>query len=482
MNLRKVFLCLFFSFFCVVVFFMFYNNVRWEHSGERSTSQEGALSISGKDSSIRVSHAAGDQVPVDAWDVWLEQQVDLQTEAFLASVQKEHPYYFESVISQVDVIKSELGEVFAKEALSLKEGMSQPPPVRVYDLSELSFPSNEASAEPQKHEGPQTVDALLGSFEDLLVYPEVDVKYPQSEWVEMLLSRGVVIEDFADYSGYLSARQSLVHYENNPFLWQSGETGILPTEDWETFKASFIDRHIWQYQQLKTAVASDPEVNGGIFVGAEHRIFLPLKPGRVYVSRFEGGAFFQGEPLTQKQEFDLLCKGIHPEGYDIVYLNENDAILSEAPPPITRQQIVGERQQVQVEQNPPTPFLSTEALPFDEELVSQKDLVEKTFSEPSQSAAAKVRTMRKQEEKNRMARSEAELEKLLTSAWQGLPTDFPKELNPQRVEKALIILQRYGFEEGLQRIQEKDREVASHLERLFLSKENPTQAKQTTPR
>lgn len=67
----------------------------------------------------------------------------------------------------------------------------------------------------------------------------------------MLLNRGIVIEDFADYSGYLSARQNLVYYENNPDIWQSGETANLPTEDWETFKASFINRHIWQYQQLK---------------------------------------------------------------------------------------------------------------------------------------------------------------------------------------------------------------------------------------
>lgn len=326
----------------------------------------------------------------------------------------------------------------------------------------------------------------------MLDYPDIDEKYPQSEWVQMLLNRGVVIEDFTDYSGYLSARQNLVYLENNPDIWQSGETGILFTKDWETFKASFIDRHIWQYQHLKAAKAGDPEVAGGFFVGPEQKTFLPFKPGRVYVSRFEKGAFFRGEFLTEKQKFNLLIKGIHPEGYDIIYLDENNDIHSETSPLITREEIGVKRQNIQVNEIPLTSFPSMEGFPVNENFEPQDDFVE-TFSESSQNTAEEGRTMRKEEEKRRMefweklTKNDAELERLLTSKLQGLSTDkhienvFPKQINSQRFEKAFATLQQYGFNEGMQRLRKTDQVVSEHLERIFLSQPRSNMKQDTSP-
>ena len=459
-----------------------------------ATSPQAALPESGNHLLNRVSNNTDrQQQPVDVWRVWLDKQVEIQTDAFLESVKKERPYYLESVKAQVDYIKAELSEVFERKAEELKKNITEPPPIKVYDFSELGLPKNQEETEYKKHEGPQTVQALLNSFEEMLVYPDIDEKYPQSEWVQMLLNRGVIIEDFADYSGYLSARQNLVYFENNPDIWQSGETGNLPTEDWETFKASFIDRHIWQYQQIKAAEAADPEVAGGFFVGPDHRTFLPFKPGRVYVSRFERGAFFHGQSMTEKQRFDLLFKGINPEGYDIIYLDGNDAILNEVPPLITREEIGGKREKIQVEQNLSTPFPSMEEFSANENFAPQDDFVE-TFSESSQNTTEEVRTTRKQEEKRRMefweklTKNNAELERLLTSELQGLSMDehieasFPKQFDPQRFEKALTTLNQYGFKEGLQRIRKTDQEVATHLERIFLSQQYPTNAKRDTLR
>jgi len=468
----------------IVVFFLFHKNTQLSVTSPQSVLTEGGDHLLNRVS----NNTDRQQQPVDVWRVWLDKQVEIQLDAFLESVKKEKPYYLESVKAQIDEIKSEVIEAFAKKAEALKERMTKPPPIKVYDFSELDLPKDQEDTEPLKHEGPQTVEALLGTFEKMLDYPDIDEKYPQSEWVQMLLSRGVVIEDFADYSGYLSARQNLVYFKNNPDIWQSGETGNLPTEDWETFKASFIDRHIWQYQQLKAAEAA-----GGFFVGPDHRTFLPFKPGRVYVSRFERGAFFHGQSMTEKQRFDLLFKGIHPEGYDIIYLDGNDAILSETPPLITREEIGGKREKIQVDQNPSTPFPSMEGFPVNENFAPQDDFVE-TFSESSQNTTEEVRTTRKQEEKRRMefweklTKNNAELERLLTSELQGLPTDehieasFPKQFDPQRFEKALTTLNQYGFKEGLQRIRKTDQEVATHLERIFLSQQYPTNAKRDTPR
>ena len=75
----------------------------------------------------------------------------------------------------------------------------------------------------------------------------MDEKYPQAEWLEMLLAKGIVIENYKDYSGYMVARSKLVALENQPEMWTSDIFGIPPTTNWETFKEAYIDRKIWEY-------------------------------------------------------------------------------------------------------------------------------------------------------------------------------------------------------------------------------------------
>lgn len=155
----------------------------------------------------------------DVWDVWLDEQVEVQTEAFLERLNIEKPYDLASAEAQIDHIKAQIRNAFEREAGKLKEYSTDPPPIRVFDFSELESPENQGETGPKKHDGPQTVEALLESFEDLAADSEIDTQYPQNEWVQMLLDRGIVIEDFADYSGYLAARANLVYLENNPEIW-----------------------------------------------------------------------------------------------------------------------------------------------------------------------------------------------------------------------------------------------------------------------
>lgn len=195
---------------------------------------------------------------------------------------------------------------------------------------------------PETYQGSQTVKALLEAFEKIAANPAVDKKYPQSEWLEMLLEKGIVIENYKDYSGYMVARSGLVRLENQPEMWNSDIFGIPPTTDWETFKAAYIDRKIWEYQQVRTATQADPTVSGGLFMGPGQEVFLPAKPGRVYVKRIGTGAVFFGESLDTTQEFNLLHKGIEPEGYELIYIDENGKHLAQAPPPISREDIIKE--------------------------------------------------------------------------------------------------------------------------------------------
>ena len=160
----------------------------------------------------------------------------------------------------------------------------------------------------ETYQGSQTVKALLEAFGKIAANPAVDKKYPQSEWLEMLLEKGIVIENYKDYSGYMVARSGLVRLENQPELWNSDIFGIPPTTDWETFKDAYIDRKIWEYQQVRTATQADPTVSGGLFIGPGQEVFLPAKPGRVYVKRTGTGAVFLANHLIQPKSLISCTK------------------------------------------------------------------------------------------------------------------------------------------------------------------------------
>ena len=185
----------------------------------------------------------------------------------------------------------------------------------------------------EKYTGPQTVEALMEAFDQNYDRPlaKPDAKYPRAEWLAMLLNKEVVFGDYSDYSLFMNYRWNLVSFEENG-NWRQwrGET----FDDWETFKDAYIDRSIWEEQQIAAARQSDPDVFGGLFVGPDKRTYLPGRANRVYVQREGRSAFFSGAPLTLKQQGDIMLQGKHPEGYEIVYIDEKGTILAKPPPPI----------------------------------------------------------------------------------------------------------------------------------------------------
>lgn len=92
---------------------------------------------------------------------------------------------------------------------------------------------------------------------------EIDARYAREEWLQRLLDSGVTIENFGDYSCYLSKRHTLALLEDNPNLRQSGIFDIPPMEDWETYKAAYIDKLVNdQIKLLKTTEQSSSSENG----------------------------------------------------------------------------------------------------------------------------------------------------------------------------------------------------------------------------
>jgi len=269
-------------------------------------------------------------------EIWIEEQVEKGIEVF----RKEHQRNFpgDQPLSELTLekIRNDLRTHFRHELQkSLKESGSPPEGTLIGKVKTLPLP---------RYEGPQTTEAILAEFSEKYnptwETPETAEKYPQVEWIQMLLDRGIAIEDYGDFVRYQEPRHDLTRLENNPDAWSSGAFGIPPTEDWETYKDAYIERRLWEHQITREAMKADPEVTGGIFVGENRELFHPTKSNRIYVKRKDVGASFYGGQLTDVQQFELLFKGITPEHYEIVYLNEEGNILAEPPPLITREEIL----------------------------------------------------------------------------------------------------------------------------------------------
>lgn len=76
---------------------------------------------------------------------------------------------------------------------------------------------------------------------------EVDAKYPRDEWLQMLLDKQIKIDNFEEYWTYLSKRDELIALEKHPEVWSSSLFGIAPTEDWETYKAAYLEQMLKKF-------------------------------------------------------------------------------------------------------------------------------------------------------------------------------------------------------------------------------------------
>ena len=74
----------------------------------------------------------------------------------------------------------------------------------------------------------------------------------------------------------MSVRWVLVHFEENG-QWRLGVKGVPHTDDWETFKDAYIDRVVWEEQQIQAARRIDPDVFGGLFTGPDGRTYRDVR-------------------------------------------------------------------------------------------------------------------------------------------------------------------------------------------------------------
>ena len=321
----------------------------------------------------------------------------------------------------------------------------------------------------RNYEGPQTVESLLKRFQEMAADAVLDEKYPQEEWLQRVLAQGYTIENWEDYAGFLTARQNLLGLEDTPSVWASGRLGIPPTNDFETYKAAYMDRKIWEYAQLKDAKLADPQVNGGFF--KDDGTFLPFAPQRVYVERAGTGAAFIGATLSATQKFELLTQGVIPEGHEIIYINGEGTPLAEPPPLLSRESVLAN-----TKTEPLNPAWDAAALPDDfhyEANESEYHAAEHTPVTPADAAhtnmVVNLEALDAWENQGFTdeADIEAELQKMFNP--EGLTEKrieqaIQSQLSPELLNRAMNTLKRYGPKEGMERLRAEDPKIAAQIE------------------
>ena len=84
-----------------------------------------------------------------------------------------------------------------------------------------------------------------------LTINEIDARYPRAEWLQLLLERGITIDNSDEYASWLSKRSLFALLEDNPDLYEAGFRGIPPTDDWETYKAAYIKKFVNDHTKIQ---------------------------------------------------------------------------------------------------------------------------------------------------------------------------------------------------------------------------------------
>ena len=93
--------------------------------------------------------------------------------------------------------------------------------------------------------------AKTTTYSSDLTLSEIDARYPRAEWLQLLLDKGITIDDSFKYASLLSKRYTLALLEDNPELRQSGFLGIPPTDDWKIYKAAYIDKLVNDHAKIQ---------------------------------------------------------------------------------------------------------------------------------------------------------------------------------------------------------------------------------------
>lgn len=418
------------------------------------------------------------------WSEWLDKQVDIQLEELFRLAAAEYPETVADLEDDIVNVEKSMRESLQMMMVALKNESDTPPPLLVIPIEDMPRPEDVGV---KRHEGAQTAEAIVENFKGMtahLTTPELDMAYPQEEWIQMLLDRGIVINDYADYSGYMTARGHLPWLEAHPEAWHWAvpASRLPPTEDvttldWETIRRAYIDQQVYQYETLREARATDPSIGAGIFIDGG-QTFLPVREKQVYarLKRYESGSLGYGTlgaSLTEEQRFNLFYRGIEPEGYDVTYIDYDNQILSEPFQPIRPEEALGPEEYKKYLQNQNQLPDSAVAPPaFAEEGQNAPDIPQVNRINAAEDRHNDFETLFQEKMKEWATLSDTEFEAELQKLFSPSPphphdigeTFIPKPITRKRFDEAFQEHSGSGYESGIQKLYERDPELAKRIE------------------
>ena len=308
----------------------------------------------------------------DPWEVWIKIQTDVVVEKFVdASAKKNVTFTNEQLVD----LRRQARLLVIATAEKEKKKSDIPPPVSESDVKVDITDTPAYNTVGKKHTGPQTVEALMDAFHTNYnkgkLSSEIDRIYPPQQWIQSILDRGLTIQNAAEYSEYMAIRSSLIDIENDPQFREMRSRGLgIPASDIEALKTAHLEKEIDYKRRFHNARRADERIHFLGLTGSNNETELPFYVGRkmTYVQRKSGyNVSSFGASLTEKQRFDLLFRGIEPEGIEIIYLDEMGKTLEEKPPPFKREEF--RKMMAEGEKPPPKEWGIQTPLPDSEEFL-----------------------------------------------------------------------------------------------------------------
>ena len=194
---------------------------------------------------LLVGQSAAD-TPEGLWETWVDEQTD--------TVLKSAGDIDEASRAEMH---TRIRAKFSALAAELKNEVASPPQTQDYVILQTVKELRNVYDEDydRRHEN-TTVrvsytigDTEVFAYDENIPLAKIDAKYPRDTWLQMLLDKGIKIENAAAYWEYMSMRVTLVHIEKQPQVWTSGLFGIPSTEDWDTYKTAYIEKELGRIQK-----------------------------------------------------------------------------------------------------------------------------------------------------------------------------------------------------------------------------------------
>ena len=427
--------------------------------------------------------------PVDTWDDWIDGKVEDMVGFLVEGGGLKTP----EEITAYKVKDRATTELLVAPYIAA----NIPPPASLEDgvPKEKLYPDagKPKIVQPTPYEGPQTTEALMAAYDASYVelFPKTlryDEHYPREEWLQRILDKGIVIENATDYDYYMKSRFSLIQARDNPNRWQSGFYGVSSVSSLDAYEDAFIERKRWERQVYKDFRAANPNTPGTIYFPESHPDkYLPVTGKMTYVYRDGPMTRTWGMHLTDEQRDALHYQGVHPEGIDIVYVDEDYNVLTEKPEPydLSKDGIVVSEEIIPLE----------DMEHFSERAPNGDPMSDADFPNYTDNAAENSETGRDSDPAAAAQAAQAEFEKFkqqlrqfeefanMTDAEltahienhfisqiataEKLESKISEQFNPERLSKAMETLNRYGPKEGIRRLKETDPAVAAQVERLL---------------